>query len=242
LSGTFSAQYVVQSAAEVGFETQYLGLDPKEQDSLPTIIEDFGARVENIWKDLRATTRNLVEKAWRTTPGGAVALPRTQAAPYDARADSELSGLVVALDEQAKEGIGPAGEERSRKARSMADTCASLLMEQTQSAEIFAKLILRAHAHQDFARIDKIADALAKRLAPSEVCELARSNSVVVRALAQEVLTQAPASTLAALSRDPVDASEARLALLRQAQEYGSDTARRVLNELDQEEFGLGEF
>src|SRR5438128_399184 len=130
------------------------------------MIDDLGARVENTWKDLRDTTRSLVEKAWRTTPGSTAVRPRTQTAAYDARAESELSRLLAALDEQAG---GAASEERSRKARSMADTCASLLMEQTQSAEVFAKLILRAHAHKDYARIDQIADALAKRLAPSEV-------------------------------------------------------------------------
>jgi len=209
---------------------------------LPTIVEDFGARVENIWKDLRPTTRSLVERAWRTTPGAVAAIPRTQTAAYDARADAELSGLLIALDEQAGELAGPANDERSRKARRMADTCAGLLMEQTQSAEVFAKLILRSHALKDYASMDRIADALAKRLAPSEVCELARSNNIIVRALAQEVLTQAPPSILSALARDPVDASEARLALIRQAQEYGSETARRVLRELEQEEFGIEEF
>ena len=209
---------------------------------MPTIVEDFGARVENIWKDLRPTTRSLVERAWRTTPGAVAAIPRTQTAAYDARADAELSGLLIALDEQAGELAGPANDERSRKARRMADTCAGLLMEQTQSAEVFAKLILRSHALKDYASMDRIADALAKRLAPSEVCELARSNNIIVRALAQEVLTQAPPSILSALARDPVDASEARLALIRQAQEYGSETARRVLRELEQEEFGIEEF
>jgi len=115
-------------------------------------------------------------------------------------------------------------------------------MEQTQSAEMFAKLILRAHALKDYASMDRIADALAKRLAPSEVCELARSDNIIVRALGQEVLTQAPPATLAVLARDPIDASEARLALIRQAHEYGSDTARTVLRELEREEFGVEEF
>ena len=209
---------------------------------MPTIIEDFGARVENIWNDLRATTRTLVERAWRTPPGAAAAIPRSQAAPYDARADAELSGLLAALDEQAGRVDESPHAERSQKARQMADTCAILLMEQTQSAEVFAKLIMRAHAHKDYARMDEIADALTKRLAPSEVCDLARSNNPVVRALAQEVLTQAPSSTLAALSRDPIDAPEARLALVRQAQEYGSESAHRILRELEREEFGLEEF
>lgn len=209
---------------------------------MPTILEDFGARVENIWKDLRPTTRSLVERAWRTTPGAVGTIPRTQTAAYDARADAELSRLLTALDEQAGELTNPASDERSRKARRMADTCAGLLMEQTQSAEMFAKLILRAQALKDYASMDRIADALAKRLAPSEVCELARSDNIIVRALGQEVLTQAPPATLAVLARDPIDASEARLALIRQAHEYGSDTARTVLRELEREEFGVEEF
>jgi hypothetical protein len=205
---------------------------------LDLIIQDFGARVETVWRDLRVTTRALVERAWQSTtspapPSGA------RIVPYDARADSELSQLVAALDEQSGE---LAGAERSRQARRMADTCAGLLMQQTQSAEVFTQLILRAHLHRDYARIDDLADALAKRLAPSEVCELARSNNVVVRALAQEVLTQAPPLTLAALTRDPVDASIARMALMRQAQEYGSENARQVLSELELEEFTLDEF
>ena len=203
---------------------------------MPTIGEDFGARIENIWNDLRPTTRSLVEKAWRTNPGTVTPVVRPLAA-YDARADAELDRLLTALDEQAGEAAG--SDERSRKARRMADTCVTLLMEQTQSAEVFAKLISRANALQDYATMDRIADALAKRLAPSEVCELARSNNVVVRALAQEVLTQTAPSTLATLARDPVDAPEARLALVRQAQEYGSEVARRVLRELEQEEFGF---
>lgn len=205
------------------------------------IIQDFGTRVENVWRDLRLTTRVLVERAWQSAtspapPSGA------RIVPYDARADSELSQLVAALDEQAGQLAGAAGAERSRKARRMADTCAGLLMQQTQSAEVFTQLILRAHIHRDYARIDDLADALAKRLAPSEVCELARSNNVVVRALAQEVLTQAPPLTLAALSRDPIDASIARMALVRQAHEYGSENARQVLSELELEEFTVDEF
>jgi hypothetical protein len=205
---------------------------------LRTIVEDFGARVEHIWNDLRPATRSLIEKALGNTPGPQ-AVSRTHSVT-DARADAELNNLVTALDEQADEANGD--RERSSKARRMADTCAELLMDQTQSAEVFARLIVRAHALKDFASIDRIADALSKRLAPSEICELARSSNIIVRALAQEVLTQTAPSTLAALSRDPVDASEARLALVRQAQEYGSETALRVLRDLEREEFGIGEF
>jgi hypothetical protein len=56
---------------------------------------------------------------------------------------------------------------------------------------------------------------------------------VVVRALAQEALTQMPATLLMVLLRDPVDALVARHALERQATEYGSDEAYRVLREFE---------
>jgi len=66
------------------------------------------------------------------------------------------------------------------------------------------------------------------------LCDLARSPYVVVRALAQEVLTQAPVSLLRALLFDPIDAEVARSVLERQAHEFGSEEARRALREIDE--------
>jgi hypothetical protein len=66
---------------------------------------------------------------------------------------------------------------------------------------------------------------MSQRLAPSELCDLARSGNVVVRALAHEVLAQAPTFLLAALLHDPVDADVARAVLERQAQEFGLEDA-----------------
>jgi hypothetical protein len=122
----------------------------------------------------------------------------------------------------------------------LADACASVLSQQTQSAEVFAQLIKRAHQRNDYARVDALAGVMSRRLAPSEVCELARSNNVVVRALAQEALTQMPASRLLALLRDPVDALVARHALERQATEYASEEAYRALREF--EDFSTEDF
>jgi hypothetical protein len=85
-----------------------------------------------------------------------------------------------------------------------------------------------------------LAALLPERLAPSELCDLARANNVVVRALAQEALTQMPTKILAALLRDPVDSVVARQALERQAFEFGSADAQRYLK--DFEEFGVDEF
>ena len=200
------------------------------------MIEDFGPRVTSAWNDLRSTTRSLLERAWQS-PAAGMATPAARSAPYDPRADQELSQLLAALDEQAREATNDAS---ARRARGLADTCAGVLTEQTQSAEVFAQLIQRAHERNDYARVDALAGALAQRLAPSEVCELARSPNVVVRALAHEALTQMPAPLLIALLRDPVDAAIARFALQRQASEYNSEEARQALHELD--EFGLEEF
>ena len=116
----------------------------------------------------------------------------------------------------------------------MAETCAALLQNQTQSAEVFAQLVLRAHRQHDFARIDTLADALTQRFAPSEMCELARHDHPVIRALAHEALAQSPTNTLVALLSDPIDAEIARDALERQADEYGNEEARQVVYLLDQ--------
>ena len=68
---------------------------------------------------------------------------------------------------------------------------------------------------------------------PAKWPSWARANNVVVRALAQEALTQLPTSLLAALLRDPVDATVARQALERQAMEFASLEAQQVLNEFE---------
>lgn len=196
------------------------------------MIEDFGPQVANAWNHLRTTTRNLVERAWKSsTSGTAGVVPR--ATPYDPRADQELHQLLAALDDHAAQVEQATGRESGREARRLADACAQVLSQQTQSAEVFAQLIERAHQRKDFARVDALAALLPERLAPTEMAELGRANNVVVRALAQEALTQLPTSLLAALLRDPVDALVARHALERQATEFASLDAQEVLNDFE---------
>ncbi len=203
------------------------------------MIEDFGPRVVSVWNDLRTATRTLVERAWKSSAGGP-GVPSPRSVPYDPRADRELSRLLAALDERAGEAEPSANDEPSRRARRFADACANVLTQQTQSAEVFAQLIQRAHERKDYARVDALAGILFERLAPSEVCELARSSNVIVRALAHEALTQMPAPVLTALLRDPVDAAVARFALERKASEFASEDAQRALREL--EDFGSEDF
>ena len=104
------------------------------------IIEDFGPRVTSVWNGLRPATRNLVERAWRS-PSAAATAEVSKPAPYDPRADRELSQLLAALDERAASPGNAAEDEPSRKARRLADACANMLTQQTQSADVFAQLI-----------------------------------------------------------------------------------------------------
>lgn len=196
-------------------------------------IEDLGGRVASVWSELRPTTRGLVERALQT-PNHTVSsrTPSAPGIPYDARADHELSLLLAALDERASETDASLENEKG-ELRRIANTCAAVLQEKTRSAEVFAQLVRRADNQRDYARIDTLADALT-HFAPSEICELARSQYVVVRALANETLAQFPTSVLIGLLSDPVDSDIARDALRRQAVDYGSEEARQIMSALDQ--------
>ena len=196
------------------------------------MIENLGGRVATVWSELRPTTRGLVERALQLSNANS---PQ-RSPPYDPRADLELSRLLTALDDRAAETTVDTDSEESKQLRHIANTCATVLQEKTQSAEVFAQLVRRADQHHDYKRIDVLADALNSRFAPSEICELARSEDVIVRALANEALSQFPTSVLVGLLSDPVDSEIARDALRRQAMEFGSDEARQIINALDQVE------
>ena len=199
----------------------------------PFMIDDFGDRIATVWSELRPATRGLVERARQAAATGT---QPTRSFQYDARADLELSRFLAALDDRAAEKTAALDAETGGKLKSVADTCASVLQEQTESAEVFAQLVRRAQTQKDYKRIDTLADALTSRFPPSEICELARSEDVIVRELANEALARCPVSVLAALLNDPVDTETARYALRRQVVEYGSEEARRIVVALDQEE------
>lgn len=206
-------------------------------------MEDFGGRLASVWSELRPTTRGLVERALQTpsAPPAPARNPNAANAPYDARADNELSRLLAALDERALETNTALEAEKENQLRHIADTCAAVLQEKTRSAEVFAQLVRRADNQRDYARIDSLADTLTG-FAPSEVCELARSQDVVVRALASEGLAQFPTSVLIGLLSDPVDSEIARDALRRQAIDYGSEEARQIVNALAQVDISNDDF
>jgi hypothetical protein len=196
----------------------------------PLSIDDFGSRIATVWSELRPATRGLVERALQTASGAQAA----RNFQYDARADIELSRFLAALDDRAAERTDILDAEKNGKLKSIADTCAAVLLEKTESAEVFTQLVRRAQAQRDYKRIDILADALTSRFPPSEICELARSEEVIVRELANEALARCPISVLAGLLSDPVDSETARAALRRQIIEYGSEEARQLVHALDQ--------
>ena len=197
----------------------------------PLIIDDFGGRIATVWSELRPATRGLVERALQAASTGTPSLRNFQ---YDARADIELSRFLAALDDRAAEKTDALDPEKNGKLKSIADTCAAVLLEKTESAEVFTQLVRRAQMQRDYRRIDTLADALTSRFPPSEICELARSEDIIVRELANESLARCPISVLAGLLNDPIDSDTARAALRRQVVEYGSEEARQIVNALDQ--------
>jgi hypothetical protein len=197
----------------------------------PLIIDDFGGRIASVWSELRPATRGLVERALQAASTGTQSVRNFQ---YDARADIELSRFLAALDDRAAEKTDALDAEKNGKLKSIADTCAEVLLEKTESAEVFTQLVRRAHMQRDYRRIDSLADALTSRFPPSEICELARSEDIIVRELANEALARCPISVLAGLLNDPIDSDTARAALRRQVVEYGSEEARQIVNALDQ--------
>src|SRR4029434_6321641 len=196
------------------------------------MIEDFGGRVATIWSELRPATRGFVERALQAAGSGA---PPARNFQYDARADIELSRFLTALDDRASDKNNALDSAIVNKLKSVADTCAAVLQEKTESAEVFTQLVRRAQTQRDYRRIDALADSLINRFPASEICELARSEQVIVRELANEALARCPVSVLASLLADPVDCEIARAALRRQVVEYGSEEARQIVSILDGE-------
>jgi hypothetical protein len=194
-------------------------------------IDDLGTRIAHVWSELRPATRGLVERALQAAASGTTPARNFQ---YDARADLELSRFLAALDDRAAEKTEALDAETGGKLKSIADTCAAVLLEKTESAEVFTQLVQRAEMQRDYRRIDTLADALTSRFPPSEICELARSENKIVRELANEALARCPISVLIGLLNDPVDAETARAALRRQVVEYGSEEARQLVIALEQ--------
>lgn len=195
-------------------------------------IKDFGARVESVWEGLRPMTKKMLVGAMQTsTPA-----QKTNFS-YDAHADWELSRLLSALDEQAREAKVKNDAEKLAEITQLAEACTNVLQAQTESAEIFIQLAERALTRRDFKKIDELADILQRRFSVGEMCEIARqTTNPAIRAIAYETLALVPVSSLLPLSNDPLYFEIVRNVLEQQAFEYENEEARQVLEQLEFED------
>ncbi|REJ79101.1 MAG: hypothetical protein DWQ47_06570 [Acidobacteria bacterium] len=193
--------------------------------------KNFGKRVENIWKDLRPVTKQMLEGAMR--PGK---LTKRLKFSYDAHSDWELSSLLNALDEQVKDTSLSEQPKDLRAIRNLADVCAGVLEARTESAEVFIQLTRRALARNDFERVDKLADILFERFTAGETAEVIRQTELAqIRAIAYETLAVLPTTLVVPLLEDPLYFEIACNVLEQQAVEFESEEARLVLEHLGEE-------
>lgn len=150
------------------------------------MIKNFGARVVSVWEGLRPMTKKMLAGALAASganPGNA----QTQKFSYDVHAEWELSRLLSALDEQAKDAEVRRDAERLREIKQLAETCAKVLQTQTASAEVFIQLAERSVQRNDFDNLERLADVLAQRFAAGEVAEIVRQTELAqIRAVAYE--------------------------------------------------------
>ncbi len=199
-------------------------------------IKDFGARVVSVWEGLRPMTKKMLARALAASSNTQTATP-TQKLSYDAHADWELSRLLSALDEQTRDAEIKKDAGKLREIKSLADACAAVLQEKTESAEIFIQLAERALSRHDYKKIDALADILARRFSVGEIAEIIRQTELAqIRAVAFETLAMLPAASLVTLLDDPIYHEIAHLALEQQAFEFDNEEAQQILEQMEFDE------
>ena len=199
-------------------------------------IKNFGARVVSVWEGLRPMTKKMLVGALAAS-GANPANPQTQKFSYDVHAEWELSRLLSALDEQAKDAEVRRDAEKLSEIKQLAETCAKVLQTQTASAEVFIQLAERAVQRNDFANLDRLADILAQRFSAGEVAEIVRQTELAqLRAVAYETLVMMPIAHLLPLLDDTLYFEIARNAIEQQAFEFDNENAQQILEQLDFDE------
>ena len=200
------------------------------------MIKNFGARVVSVWEGLRPMTKKMLVGALAAS-GANSANAQTQKFSYDVHAEWELSRLLSALDEQAKDAEVRRDAERLSEIKQLAETCAKVLQTQTASAEVFIQLATRAVQRNDFNNLERLADVLAHRFAAGEVAEIVRQTELAqIRAVAYETLATMPVKNLFPLLDDPLYFEIARNALEQQAFEFDNAEAQQILEQLEFDE------
>ena len=199
-------------------------------------IKDFGARVESVWEGLRPMTKKMLVGVLQASVENLPAA-KAQKFSYDAHADWELSRLLSALDERTKDPEVKKNADKLFEIKQLADTCASVLQTQTESAEVFIQLAERVLQRNDFDRLDRIADVLTERFSVGEIAEIVRQSELAqIRALAYEALTLMPIPSLLPLLDDSLYFEIVRNAIEQQAFEFGNPDAQQVLEQIEFDE------
>lgn len=200
-------------------------------------IKDFGARVVSVWEGLRPMTKKMLVGALASAGGANSASPPTQKFSYDVHAEWELSRLLSALDEQAKDAEVRRDAEKLREIKQLAETCAKVLQTQTASAEVFIQLATRTVQRNDFDNLERLADILAQRFSAGEIAEIVRQTELAqIRAIAYETLATMPVAHLLPLLDDSLYYEIARNAVEQQAFEFDNEEAQQILEQLDFDE------
>jgi len=203
-------------------------------------IKDFGARVNSVWEGLRPRTKKMLVGVLQENTETSLAV-KAQKFSYDAHADWELSRLLGALDEQIKDAEVKKDAEKSSEIKQLAETCASVLQAQTESAEVFIQLAERILQRNDFDKLDRLADVLAERFSASETAEIIRQSELAqIRAIAYETLTIMPVPYLLPLLDDSLYYEIARNALEQQAFEFDNEDAQQILEQIEFDETSGG--
>ncbi len=194
------------------------------------MIKDFGAQVESVWEGLRPVTKKMLVGVLQAKNENPVNTP-TQKFSYDTQSDWELSRLLSALDEQARDADVTNNPEKLSELQKLTETCISVMEAQSESAEVFIQLAERALAKRDYREIDRLADLLAERFSVGEMCEIARqTTNPAIRAIAMETIALMPVEEILPMLDDQIYDGIARAALEMKAYEYESEEARRILD------------
>lgn len=192
------------------------------------MIKNLGVQAESIWKGLRPMTKKMLVGIMDTNKKRAWNLS------YDVHADWEISRLLNALDEQSTYSKTAKCDESLKEINHLAEACAEVLEEKTESAETFIQLAKRTLAKKDYAKIDELSNILLKRFSASEIAEIIRqTESPQIQALAFETLAVTSVSSIIPLVKDPLYFGIACNVLQQQAVEFENAEARAELEKME---------
>ncbi len=192
------------------------------------INKNYGTQVADIWEGLRPMTKKMLVGAMKTNN-----YVNKQKITYDAHADWELSRLLTALDEQAKDKRSKTPENLN-EINHLAEVCANFLESQTETAEVFIQLAKRVLARNDFNKFDHLGDVLFERFSAGEIAEIIRqTNLAQIRAICFETLAVLPVTLIVPLLDDPLYFEIGCVVLEQQAIEFENDEAGEILEQME---------